>query len=472
MAERNDYVPVTPGGAFYGAGQYQHSQSQQQTPETQAWPGVVETPYYPGTAKRESISSQDGGGLDASHSSQTPQTPQYGYNPANNYYYYADAPQDSTPVERERPVDDQPISPESAQITSYGINPSGSEAEDLEDLMTKIQEAIDAGFVNGVHQLMNVEFSLGKNASVPLLRPAVGPYAEGGAQDLPAEFKKDYPEIDPEDDETSETNQNEAPQQPSDQQQQEPSNADATQEGEASSKTQLPPPSRRSRKKDEDPLKKCPTATVEEMLNIKSEELTGIVHRAASRGIVQRIAAHDGFKYMFNNVWSSRVDNDGLRFSYICRDSYQNKDRFNHVPTRGGTSTSSLRGEPHRRIKPIWDCKGTIGIKFSSNNGVLVIQYRHAAIHPTHAERKPPARRPRGMGSGRPRGRPRQMGGMKRKRGEDGFVASTPTTAHYNMAFNREPSLFELLQQSAIENAEQQISSQLGDTNSPWWANS
>jgi hypothetical protein len=124
----------------------------------------------------------------------------------------------------------------------------------------------------------------------------------------------------------------------------------------------------------------------------------------------------DGFKYMFNNFWTSRHDGDGLRYSYNCRDSLQNKDRHAHVPARAST-VPPVHREMLRRTKESWDCKGAISIKFSPAIRAIVVQYRHAAIHPTIEDRRRPPRKPSAPRSSRPPGRPRGSRGTKRPGG-------------------------------------------------------
>jgi hypothetical protein len=190
----------------------------------------------------------------------------------------------------------------------------------------------------------------------------------------------------------------------------------------------------------------------------------------------------DDYKYMFNNFWTSHVDGDGLRFSYTCRDSLQNADRYAHVPARPTTAPpSQVRGEGilKRRTKESWDCKGSISTKFSQTAGAIIIQYRHAAVHSTPESRKGPPRKPPGSGSVRGPGRPKGSLNLKRKRNSDvvgvaGAAATLPEplpyAGQYAQPAVRAPSLFELLQQSAIESAANEDGGQLGDSTKPWWS--
>ncbi|KAH0302771.1 hypothetical protein KCU74_g18120, partial [Aureobasidium melanogenum] len=114
--------------------------------------------------------------------------------------------------------------------------------------------------------------------------------------------------------------------------------------------------------------------------------------RAAAKGIVHQIQDLDGFKYCFNNNWSSKDDN-GYRYSYTCLDSLENKDRHangfratNAATRRPGANTRGVR-------KPTYDCKGQIAVKFSAMRQSVEVVYKHHAIHKTVAERRPPPRK-------------------------------------------------------------------------------
>lgn len=362
---------------------------------------------------------------------------------------------------------------------------------DVEDMIAQLKADIDASFTNEVADCTSSEYTLGGNALVPLMRPSFGPYSEGGHQDLPDEFKRNQLENggtgaragQARDEDES---QLESPSQP----QNNPGEAtqfiqerdhSTTPEGETESTQSPAQPSPSAPSSTTDPFKTCPKALVSTVLNISSEKIRSIVQRAASRGLLERISAHDGFRYQFNNAWSSRVDDNSLRFSYICRDSLQNKDRMAHVPSIA----------PLRKIKQSYDCKGSVSVKFSTTAGVIIVQYKHTAIHPKPAHNRPrETNRPsvprgtarpgaRGAGPGRPLGSGR-MRGSKRKHGDDAplpeFVAQSPvvpfTPAQFPQQQIREQSLFQLLQQSAMETAAKGGTGQLGSTEMPWWGSS
>jgi len=481
--------------SYYGA-QYAHPSQTQQSQQSNSWNTSLDSPYYPyGTPSAQ----QGGNGAYATpgQPSSASQTAQYaGYDPSSNAYTYPEPAQSTpyTPQQAGRSEDPASQNQDSSQKddrATYGLRYQNT-VHGLDELMDLLQAEIDAAFKDGVHECVKSELSLGGNAFVPLMRPNIGPYADGGNQDLPADFKKNFTEdLAKEKRASPEENNQDGSQAQSQEPSQQDNDTPAAQPENASSEAQDPAPSSTTQQtpnnptipEPEDPLKNCPNATVDCILNIADTDVRSIIQRAASRGLVQRIMNLDGYKYMFNNFWTSRVDGDGLRFSYTCRDSLQNKDRYAHVPARATTTPPAQRapGILARRTKESWDCKGSISIKFSQTVGAIIIQYRHAAIHPTHASRKRPARKPacsRVPGVRGP-GRPKGSVGTKRKRDSDvagvaGAAASLPEplsyAARYSQPAVREPSLFELLQQSAIESAANEDGGQLGDSSRPWWS--
>ena len=210
----------------------------------------------------------------------------------------------------------------------------------LQELADALQKDIASSLHSAVPECTTSELSIRIDALLPLIRPTIGPYANGGEHDLPPEFKQNWT---PQDGQVLGTNGASVPQ-----------------------------------------------ATIDSMLAAGEGQPRQIVQRAASRGIIQAIEQIDGFKYSFNNAWAAK-DEDGLRFSYICQDSMQNKDRH----ANGFTKTQKhLKGDGHERgvRKPTYDCKGSVSVKFSGNRRCVDVYYRHYAIHSTVAERKPAPR--------------------------------------------------------------------------------
>jgi hypothetical protein len=496
------YSQVTPLESFDAP----YQQHDQQTPthhqqSDSSWPGVVvETGYHPSTAMYGTPSTQYNSQYSGAYATPTQpsgasQSTQYNnYNPDTNTYSYTESVQATPYGQQSTRADEDLFSPDSTQkkaTRSYGVRPRAT-ANSLEEFARLLQAEIDASYVDGVHECCQTELSLGGSAFIPLMRPKIGPYAEGGVQDLPEHFKKNYPAIDTtEEDATAESQPSQAGQRDTQGQPQGPSTQDGAvtqpqQDGSAAPEptpTESHPdstqkPAAPPLPKLQDPLKTCPTASVDSILDIEDADVRGIVQRAASRGLIQRIMNLDDFKYMFNNFWTSRHDGDGLRYSYNCRDSLQNKDRHAHVPARAST-VPPVHRETLRRTKESWDCKGSISIKFSPAIRAIVVQYRHAAIHPTIEDRRRPPRKPAGPRSTRPPGRPRGSRGTKRKRtsdeGHGSYDAGLPlplsgkTPARFPVQTRQEPSLFELLQQSAVEREANADGEQLGSAARPWW---
>lgn len=193
-----------------------------------------------------------------------------------------------------------------------------------------------------------LELSLSASAVLELVRPGVGPYSDGGEQDLPYEFKQMPAEEDENDYEGG---------------------------SETIAKRQ-----------------RHPRAFVGDTINIADARQSAIVQRAASRGVMQAIEAADGFRYSFNNAWTAK-DGEGSRFSYICQDSMQNKDRHANGYPR---TTKNLKGDVGSRgpRKPTYDCKGSVSIKFSTGRQRCDVYYRHYVIHATVADRAQMTRQP------------------------------------------------------------------------------
>jgi hypothetical protein len=44
-------------------------------------------------------------------------------------------------------------------------------------------------------------------------------------------------------------------------------------------------------------------------------------------------------------------------------------------------------------VKPVYDCKGVIAVKFSAVKQNLQVHYKHVSVHKSYEERAPPPRR-------------------------------------------------------------------------------
>lgn len=433
--------PYSPQYSF-GSAASSHAtpgQTQQQSPVTSQTSYNTSTPSYSQPSTQYATPTQGS----ASSSSDVYE----GYAPAASTYAYPGSAPASMPTHmsqsqsQSRTEDGTPSQTSSTGrsrgATVYGLK-YASQAMDLDAMIAALRADIEASAESPIPECTTTELSLHGSAFVPLLRPTIGPYADGGSQDLPEEFKVNFPDSNQDKDKNAQLDS------------QENNNADG-------SSSQPPPPPKPSLLRL-DPLRDSPQASVDSTLTITDSKARAIVQRAASRGLVQHIENLDGFRYSFNNAWSAK-DEDGLRFSYICQDSMQNKDRHANGFARTQKNSNNRRGGSDAPVrgprKATYDCKGTVSVKFSAKLRAVVIQYRHYAIHGTVADRKPP-----------PRGVPSGIRGMKRKRHSDGPLPP-PGRMPPPPRPPSEPSLFELLQQSAYENAQKE--GQLGDAGSPWW---
>jgi hypothetical protein len=270
-------IPLQDNNAYYINGQYpqQPQQSPAQQSQSNTWPADPETPYYPsaaayGTPSTQYSNQNNGGYPSVEQSPSAPQTSQYhGYDARSNSYTYPEPAQATIPYVQQRPgASVDPESPEQSSTPKpdrmlYGQRYQNT-VQDLEELMERLQVEIDASFVDGVHECCKTELTLGGNAFVPLMRPNIGPYADGGKQDLPAEFKKNFPsEVAKEKEPSQEDSQAETQTKSQDEPQPNTDAAPTTQEGNGASETQQPATSSASKQtptrptvtEPEDPLK-------------------------------------------------------------------------------------------------------------------------------------------------------------------------------------------------------------------------
>ena len=236
------------------------------------------------------------------------------------------------------PIAAQPSEAGTATSITSALSLSRPLCKTLEELTDALVDNIEAATRSTVPECTTSELMLALSAMVPLHRPIIGPYAEGGNRDLPAEYKTNWI---------------------------------------ASSKNGK---------------KQYPQASAYAIVYANGHEARQTVQRAASRGILTAIEKADGFKYSFNNAWAAK-DDDGMRFSYICQDSTQNRDRHaNGFPK----TVKRLKGAGERGSwKETFDCKGSISVKYSLQEGTLEVIYKHYAIHPKVKERTPYPRAPR-----------------------------------------------------------------------------
>jgi hypothetical protein len=105
--------------------------------------------------------------------------------------------------------------------------------------------------------------------------------------------------------------------------------------------------------------------------------------KSIAKTLVEHITKADGFHYSFHNNWLSKED-EAHRFSYFCNDSTLNK----------GRAANEASGMGHKRkMKPVYDCHGTVHVKFSVTKQHVELHYKHVPIHETYEARAPPPRK-------------------------------------------------------------------------------
>jgi hypothetical protein len=130
--------------------------------------------------------------------------------------------------------------------------------------------------------------------------------------------------------------------------------------------------------------------------------------RAVGRVILKSISSVDGFNYFEKEAWDTKHQ-DGYRFKYLCRDSFQNKDRSANKNRGSGASIlipptsaeASAEQSPGKRKAllqltvandllilivdaarlPTYDCKGSIFVKFSQSQQIVDVVYQHFPVH-------------------------------------------------------------------------------------------
>ncbi|KAL1305934.1 hypothetical protein AAFC00_004076 [Neodothiora populina] len=220
--------------------------------------------------------------------------------------------------------------------------------DSLDDLKTALRQYMDkaAATHNAAPEYISCAMTLSSHAILPLRSPLEGPYAQGGPNFLPFNALSSG--------RNSNNNNHDF---------EDPTNSDL-----------------------------FPTKTIQDLVDIQDLKERQIWQRAAAKGVVNAIQNLDGFKYCFNNNWTSKDDN-GYRYSYTCLDSLENKDRHangfratNAAKRRPGANTRGVR-------KPTYDCKGQVAVKFSGVRRTVEVVYKHHPIHKTVAERRPPPRK-------------------------------------------------------------------------------
>ncbi|KPI35820.1 uncharacterized protein AB675_11131 [Cyphellophora attinorum] len=107
------------------------------------------------------------------------------------------------------------------------------------------------------------------------------------------------------------------------------------------------------------------------------------LQKAIAKTLVEHVTKADGFRYSFHNNWLSKED-EAHRFSYFCNDSTLNKGR-------AANEGKGMDGK--RKMKPVYDCHGTIHVKFSVTKHSMELHYKHIPIHATYEDRAPQPRK-------------------------------------------------------------------------------
>ena len=101
--------------------------------------------------------------------------------------------------------------------------------------------------------------------------------------------------------------------------------------------------------------------------------------KSIAKTLVEHVSRADGYRYSFHNNWLSKEDG-AHRFSYFCNDSTLNKGR-------AANEGKGMDGK--RKMKPVYDCHGTVHIKFSVTKNTMELHYKHVPMHATYEDRAP-----------------------------------------------------------------------------------
>ncbi|KAF2675100.1 hypothetical protein BT63DRAFT_28460 [Microthyrium microscopicum] len=121
--------------------------------------------------------------------------------------------------------------------------------------------------------------------------------------------------------------------------------------------------------------------------------------RAVAANIIRVVESIDGYGYYLKHFADTK-QLDGYRYRYICRDSYENKDRSANVARRKTTTDQNPEEDKDDEkksknkgifSKPTYDCKGSVRIVFSTAERSITAIYQHLPIH--RVEPEAPARR-------------------------------------------------------------------------------
>jgi hypothetical protein len=103
------------------------------------------------------------------------------------------------------------------------------------------------------------------------------------------------------------------------------------------------------------------------------------------RSIIEAIQEADGFKYSERSA-QNKEGGDGARLKYVCRDSFQNRDRKSNMKKEKSQDSENTEAEVKKQgpsVLPTYDCGGAIHVKFSLKREAINVVYRHNPIHTT-----------------------------------------------------------------------------------------
>ncbi|KAF2735981.1 hypothetical protein EJ04DRAFT_562931 [Polyplosphaeria fusca] len=103
--------------------------------------------------------------------------------------------------------------------------------------------------------------------------------------------------------------------------------------------------------------------------------------RAIARCFVETIQTIDGFKYSERHAFN-KEGTDGVRFKYVCADSFQNRYRKSNIKKEPNGTQNCVDGasKGNYRELPTYDCGGAVHIKFSTKRDAINIVYKHNPI--------------------------------------------------------------------------------------------
>ncbi|KAK8214390.1 hypothetical protein IWZ01DRAFT_540261 [Phyllosticta capitalensis] len=143
--------------------------------------------------------------------------------------------------------------------------------------------------------------------------------------------------------------------------------------------TPIPPKAADGGPIDADP---CPGYSVAAALsNFYDQKEKANYQKVVAKAVVGAIQYADGFRWTVRRT-KDTLSNDGLRFSYICRDSEQNQNASIKLKKE---SSRAEGADPIATARDFYDCKGGIKLLFSIKDLCIDVFYHHLPVH-DHAD--------------------------------------------------------------------------------------